>query len=173
MNNVLLQSSEALVRSIILLAGSYTGLILILRLSGKRTLSKMNAFDLVVTVALGSTLATICLSKDTALLQGLLVLALLVMLQFVVAWLSVRFEPFQNLIKARPSLLFENGEFLDGPLRRERVSREEILAAIRSSGISDSSQVRAVVLETDGTFSVLKHSANSDDSALKHVQRPE
>ncbi|MGZ8939199.1 MAG: DUF421 domain-containing protein [Limisphaerales bacterium] len=172
MSNIIHQSTEALVRSVILLVGSYTGLVLVLRLSGKRTLSKMNAFDLVVTVALGSTLATICLSKDTALLQGLLVLGLRVVLQDVVAWLSVRFEPFQNLVQARPALLFENGDFLDGSLRRERISREEILAAIGSSRISDCSQVGAVVLETDGTLSVLEQSANSDDSALKHVQPP-
>ena len=80
MEKVLLQSTEALIRSFVLLVGSYAGLILVLRISGKRTLSKMNAFDLVVTVALGSTLATISLSKDTALVQRMLVLTLLVLL---------------------------------------------------------------------------------------------
>jgi uncharacterized membrane protein YcaP (DUF421 family) len=173
MKDIFLQSSDALVRSIILLVGSYIGLILILRLSGKRTLSKMNAFDFVVTVALGSTLATICLSKDTALVQGLLVLALLVLMQFIVAWLSVRFELFQKLIKARPALLYRSGEFLDEALQRERVSREEIFAAIRSAGVSDVRQVSAVVLETDGTFSVLKRSPDSDASALKYVMTSE
>lgn len=169
MTQILLQSYEALIRSSILLIGSYAGLVIILRISGKRTLSKLNAFDLIVTIALGSTLATICLSKDVALLQGLLVLALLVLLQFGVAWLSVRVEAFQKLVKARPALLFNNGDFLEDALRRERVSREEILAAIRSEGISDLRQVRAVVLETDGTFSVLKSSAESNDSALRNV----
>ena len=69
---------------------AYAALVLFLRFSGKRTLAKMNAFDLVVTVSLGSTLATIALSADVALAQGLLALALLIALQFVMTWSSVR-----------------------------------------------------------------------------------
>lgn len=156
MENSFLQSSAALVRSSILLVGSYIGLILVLRITGKRTLSKMNAFDLVVTVALGSTLATIALSKDTALLQGLLVLALLVSLQFAVAWLSVRSGVVSNLVKASPTYLFKDGDFQEQALRRERVTRDEVLAAARSDGIADLSEVHAVILETDGSFSVIK-----------------
>lgn len=68
----------------------YPTLVLVLRVSGKRTLAKMNAFDLVVTVALGSTLATILLSADVSLAEGLLALVLLVGLQLAVAWVSVR-----------------------------------------------------------------------------------
>lgn len=60
---------------------AYAALVIFLRFSGKRTLSKMNAFDLIVTVALGSTLATILLSKDVALAEGLLALLLLIALQ--------------------------------------------------------------------------------------------
>lgn len=71
---------------------AYVALIAILRVSGKRTLAKMNAFDLVVTVALGSTLATILVSREVPLSDGVLALALLVALQFVVAWTSVRWR---------------------------------------------------------------------------------
>ena len=66
-----------LARVLIVGVSAYAALVFLLRISGKRTLSKMNAFDLVVTVALGSTLATILLSKDVALAEGLLALALL------------------------------------------------------------------------------------------------
>ena len=69
---------------------AYPALVLVLRISGKRTLSKLNAFDLVVTVALGSTLATVITSKDVALLEGLLALFLLVFFQYVVTFASVR-----------------------------------------------------------------------------------
>ncbi|HUU25622.1 MAG TPA: DUF421 domain-containing protein [Methyloceanibacter sp.] len=72
---------------------SYAALIALLRISGKRSLSKMNAFDLVVTVALGSTFATVILNNAIPLAEGVLALALLVFLQFVITWLSVRFEP--------------------------------------------------------------------------------
>ncbi len=93
---------------------AYGALVLILRVSGKRTLSKMNAFDFVVTIALGSTLATILLSKDVALAEGLLALALLIGLQFVITWLSVRSPTVNRLVKAEPALLFHRGHFLHG-----------------------------------------------------------
>ena len=69
-----------------------SSLYLILRISGKRTLAKMNAFDFVVTVALGSTLATVFLSKDIALAEGLFAFALLAGLQRIVAWLAGAFS---------------------------------------------------------------------------------
>src|ERR687890_2739792 len=78
----------------------YPALVLVLRISGKRTLAKVNAFDLVVTVALGSTLATILLSKDVSLAEGLVAFALLIALQFAITWSSVRFGPVREMVKA-------------------------------------------------------------------------
>ena len=60
---------------------AYAAVVVLLRVSGKRTLTKLNAFDLVVTVALGSTLATVLLSKNVALAEGVLAVALLISLQ--------------------------------------------------------------------------------------------
>src|ERR671917_2028562 len=114
---------------------AYLALVLFLRLSGKRTLSKMNAFDLIVTVALGSTLATVLLSKDVALAEGVLAFALLILLQFAITWLSVRSERVQELVKARPRLLLHHGRLLPGALREERVTEEEVRAAARTQGI--------------------------------------
>ena len=69
-----------LLRVVVVGTLAYASLVVLLRISGKRTLSKMNAFDLVVTVALGSTLATVLLTKDVALVEGMLAFALLVSL---------------------------------------------------------------------------------------------
>lgn len=141
----------------IVLVGSlaYAGLVGFLRLSGKRTLAKMNAFDLVVTVAIGSTLATVLLNKDVALAEGLLAFALLCALQYAVASLSVRSQAFRRVIKSEPALLFRRGEYLHPAMKRERVSKDEIRAAMRAAGQSDPDRVAAVILETDGTFSVI------------------
>ena len=113
----------------VLLVGTlaYAALVVLLRISGKRTLTKLNAFDLVVTVALGSTLATVLLSKSVALAEGVLALALLVFLQYAIAWLSVRSPRFQSIVKAEPRLLAARGRFLEGALRAQRITREEIL----------------------------------------------
>ena len=83
--------------------------LLLLRVSGKRTLTRMNAFDLVVTVALGSTLATVLLIKSVALAEGLTAFMLLIFLQFVLTWLSVRSRAVSRLVKSEPTLLVYQG----------------------------------------------------------------
>lgn len=158
-----------LLRVLIVAVLAYASLVGFLRVSGKRTLSKMNAFDLVVTVALGSTLATILLSKDVALAEGLLALAVLIGLQFAVAWLSRRSRRVEALVKSEPSLLLHQGRFLPLALKRERVTESEVQAAIRSQGIARVEEVAAVVLETDGTFSVIKSSPSPWPSSLSDV----
>jgi uncharacterized membrane protein YcaP (DUF421 family) len=158
-----------LVRTVLVGVFAYAALLLLVRISGKRTLSKMNAFDLIVTVALGSTLATILLSKDVVLAEGVLALALLIFLQLTITWLSVRSEKVSRLVKAEPRLLFHNGEFLWSAMMMERVNKGEILQAVRSEGISSLVNVEAVVLETDGSFSVLKKMDHSPATVLSNV----
>ena len=94
-----------LLRVVVVGVLAYAALVLLLRVSGKRTLAKLNAFDLIVTVALGSTLATVLLSKSVALVEGLVAFGLLAGLQYLVAWLSVRFAALQRLVKSEPTLL--------------------------------------------------------------------
>lgn len=137
---------------------AYSALVLMLRVSGNRTLSKMNAFDLIVTVALGSTLATIALSDQVAVVEGLTALALLIGLQFVVTWLSSRSTQVSRLVTSEPTLLLYRGELLPSQLLRARVTEDDVRAAIRQQGIGAVEAVDAVVLETDGTFSVVASS---------------
>jgi uncharacterized membrane protein YcaP (DUF421 family) len=149
---------------------SWAGLGRVLVVSGKRTLTKLNAFDLVVTVALGSTLATVLLSKSVALAEGVLAMALLVFLQFAITWLSVRSSRFQQVVKSEPTLIMHQGRFLDGAMRTQRITREEIMAALRSNGLADAADVAAVVLETDGTIAVIK---SADPNAAKSTVETE
>ena len=148
-----------LLRVAVVGTAAYAALVALLRVSGKRTLAKLNAFDLVVTVALGSTLATVLLSEGVALAEGLLAFALLVGLQCAVAWLSVRSPRFGALVKSEPSLLLHRGRFLDEAMRRQRVTREEVVSALRSSGLARPGDAAAVVLETDGSLSVVPAAA--------------
>ena len=147
---------DGLVRVVIVGSLAYVALVLLLRISGKRTLSKMNAFDLVVTVALGSTLATVILSKDVALAEGVTAFVLLIALQFLITWLSVRSSTISRLVKAEPTLLLYQGRFLPDQMRGTRVLETEVRAAIREQGIAAVHEVEAVVLETDGSFAVVQ-----------------
>lgn len=146
---------------------AYIGLVVMLRVTGKRTLSKMNAFDLIVTVALGSTLASTFLSSDVALVEGLFALALLCALQYAVTYTSLRSERFKRLVKATPTLLFYRGQMIHAALMTERITQEEILAALRGSGISDPEGAAAVVLETDGSLSVVPEAGGGTLGTLK------
>jgi uncharacterized membrane protein YcaP (DUF421 family) len=162
-----------LLRMLIVGVGAYVGLVMLLRVTGKRTLSKMNAFDLIVTVALGSTLATVLLSSEVSLTEGLLAFALLCCLQYGVAFASVRSQRFQSLIKAQPTLLFYRGRYMPASMRAERVTEEEILAAIRAVGVAASDAVEAVVLETDGSFSVIAGGEATAPDTLRFVSGTE
>ncbi|MEV5634076.1 DUF421 domain-containing protein [Micromonospora tulbaghiae] len=147
----------------------YPVLVVILRVSGKRTLSKLNAFDFVVTVALGSTLATILLSRDVSLVEGILALVLLVGLQYGAALLVVRWPSSQRLLKARPTLLLRDGRLRYESMRSVRVAESEIRQAARSQGAGDLGELAAVVLETDGSLSVITRGRLGDGSSLADV----
>lgn len=149
---------------------AYVALVIVLRLSGARTLSKMNAFDLVVTVALGSTLATIILSSDVALAEGVLAMLVLVLLQFAITTLSVRSRRMSRWVKSEPVLLAYQGRLLPANMRRARVVDVEIDAALREQGQLALAGVEAVVLETDGSFSVLPRAQDDDTGVLEGLR---
>ena len=153
-------------RTILLGVLSYAAVVALLRVSGKRTLSKFNMFDFVVTVAFGSVLASMLVSKSVALAQGVTAFAVLIGLQLAVTFASVRSERFQDIVKAQPTVLYYRGAWREDLMRRERVSREELLASARQSGAGGLDQVGALVLETDGTISVIKADAMGDEAAL-------
>jgi uncharacterized membrane protein YcaP (DUF421 family) len=143
-----------LARILVVGLAAYAVLVAVPRLTGKRTLSKLNAFDLVVTVALGSTLATSFLSSEISAAEGALGLIMLVVLRYVVTWTSIRVPRVASLVKSEPTLVYHDG-FLEPALRRQRVTADEVRQAARAQGHADLDDVTAVVLETDGSFSIL------------------
>lgn len=158
-----------LVRVLAVGAAGYVTLVATLRLSGKRTLSKLNAFDFVVTVALGSTLATILLSADVSWSEGATAIALLAVLQFVVAWLDAHLPGSRSVVTAPPTLLLEDGRPLLEAMRRQRITLPELRQAVRGSGQGGLDSLAAVVLESDGSLSVITTASLGDGSALDDV----
>lgn len=165
------QTWSGLGRVLVVGVCAYAALVLMLRVSGKRTLSKMNAFDFVVTIALGSTLASLLLSKDVPLAEGLLALGLLISLQWVVAWMAVRFTGWRKLIKSEPRLLALHGQLNDVALLDERIAPEEVHSALRGAGFASLADVVAVVLETDGTVSVIGSGPEKRTASALHGVR--
>jgi uncharacterized membrane protein YcaP (DUF421 family) len=147
----------------------YALLVIVLRLSGKRTLSKWNAFDFVVTIALGSTLASILITETVALAEGALAVIVLIGLQYIITASSVRYPWLARLIKSEPTLLLSQGEIIEEDMVKMRVTESEVKAALRSAGIASYADVEAVVLETDGSFSVVPRSHSGNKEALSDV----
>lgn len=144
-----------LLRVLVVGLASYAALIVMLRLSGKRTLSKMNAYDMVVTMALGSILTKAMLTADQSIAESVLAIFLLIAFQFAVSVAACRWTWFRKLVTAEPAVLYHQGLFQDSAMRRERVSEAEIRAAIYEKGIADITNVETVILGSNGQFSVL------------------
>jgi uncharacterized membrane protein YcaP (DUF421 family) len=160
---------ESVLRTALIAPLSYLSRLLMLRVVGKRTLSQLNAFDLIVTVALGSTLATTILTKDIALVDGLLGFALLIGLQWTISKLCFKYKSVQDLVKTEPRLLYFKGKHLKKALRECRVTKEEIQQVVRSTGIARLEDTDAIVLETNGKFSVIRKSEKQEIPVLEDV----
>ncbi|MCC2600570.1 DUF421 domain-containing protein [Sphingobacterium sp. FBM7-1] len=172
MENVFFNNWQSILETFLLGLLAYIALIIIVRISGKRTLSQMREFDFIVTVALGSTLATIFLSKDVTLADGIVGLSVLISLQYLLAYLSTRSTKFSRLISSEPTLVFYKGSFLQTALRKERVTEDEVRAVLRSKGVTSIELVEAVVMEVNGQFTVVEQgSLHDDDSPLCNVRR--
>lgn len=162
-------SWSTVLRILLVGAAAYVAIVVILRLAGKRVLSKLNAFDLIVTVALGSTLASAVISKDVTFVDALTAMALLIGAQVLVTRVTTWLPGGRSFVTAEPTLVVDHGEVLESALQGVRLTRSEVLQAVRSSGRGGLGDVAAVVLEPDGTLSVVGRDSTGDGRALEDV----
>lgn len=160
---------DSIIRVLAVGSLAYIGLVVLLRISGNRTLSKMNSFDFIVTIALGSTLSSVLISQSVALAQGLTAIALLIGFQFLITWLSIRSGAVSKTVKTEPRLLLRDGEFLRDALEQVRVTEDEVRSAARQKGHGGLEQIAFVILETDGSLSVIAKSSAGSLSAVHRV----
>ena len=166
-----ISSWQSVARVVVLAACTYVALIIALRLTGSRSLAKMSGYDLVITIALGSLIATIPLQPSIALADGVAAIATYLGLQFLLAWVVRRYPAARSLVKSRPHLVVWNGHLLAEKLDSLNITDSEVRAAIRSSGAASMEEVLAVVLENDGQWSVVRSGAEGR-SALLDLEVP-
>jgi uncharacterized membrane protein YcaP (DUF421 family) len=164
---------ESIGRMVLVAACVYVLLIIVLRVVGQRALAKMSAYDLIVTVALGSLVAAIPLSADVTVADGVAVIATYLILQEATRWLSHRFRPVRHAVREQPLLVVWEGRMLRDQLDDQQLTEEEVRAAVRYAGKSSISEVLAVVLENDGGWSVIPRGDPTDWSALEGLKVPE
>ena len=150
----------------------YVAVVVAIRLSGKRTTGQMNNFDWIVTVAIGSIMASGIVIEKVSLAEALLAIGLLIGMQWVLTKLVFESDRVARVVKSRPRLLVEEGEMRREAIAAERVTEDEIHAALRQAGIASVRRVRWMALENDGNFSVVtREDAGPDRDAVETLYR--
>ena len=170
MKDLFFQSWDSIARAAVSTTLAYIAILILLRTFGKRTLSKMNAFDFIVTIALGSCLAAISLNKSISVSEGIAAFCVLMGLQYLITWLSVRYKWVKKVVTSKPALLLYKGEFLRKEMKEERVTEEELLVALRENGDLSVENTYAVVLESTGELTVISGNVESE-KALEGVRK--
>lgn len=148
----------------------YAALMLFTRLVGLRSFSKMSGFDFAITVALGSVIASTLLNDKPPLVTGIVGLAVLYGIQYTIARLRRSWPAFARLIDNEPLLLMVGERILDDHLTMARVTRDDLRAKLRLAGVTDPSQVLAVVMETTGDVAVVERRESVDPDLFLGVR---
>lgn len=135
--------------------GIYVSLLCFTRLVGLRSFSKLSSFDFAITVAMGSVVATVILSKDPPLLQGIVGLASLFLVQAIVSVLRKHSGRVRQAVDNTPLLLMAGEEVLSENLHKARMTMDDLRAKLREANVIHPGQIRAVVMESTGDVSVL------------------
>lgn len=133
----------------------YAALMVLVRLSGKRTLGQFTPFDFLVVLLLSEGVSEAMHAADASVSAGLIVAATLVLLNLGVGWLATRTRAIEDAFDGRPVLIARDGELLVDELRRHRLGLGEWEKSLREADL-ELHEVRRAFLETDGTISILK-----------------
>jgi uncharacterized membrane protein YcaP (DUF421 family) len=162
---------DLILRAVMLTTVAIVWVVILVRVNGLRSFSKMTNFDFVMTVAIGSLLAGASQSTNwSSFLQTLIAMAMLFVVQYSTARIRKASDTFEAIMQNTPVLLMRDGTILHDALAKTRVAQDDLIAKLRESNVLDLSQVRAVVLETTGDISVL-HGDQCSEELLTGVQR--
>lgn len=133
----------------------YTFLLLLLRLSGKRQVGQLAPFDLVLLLVLSNAVQNSMNAGDNSVGAGFILVLTLVALNGLLGWLTARSKRLEAAIDGTPEILVHNGVAQESVLRRTRISRHELMSAIRQVGLSEIEHVRLAILENNGRINVI------------------
>jgi uncharacterized membrane protein YcaP (DUF421 family) len=134
----------------------YVVIMLLIRVSGKRTVGEFTPFDMIVVILIGESTQGALTGGDESVVGALIVSATLIALNYGVGFVTARSEIADKIVEGEPVLLLRDGKPLVHALRRNNVPESDLDEALRSEGVADRDEVRLAFLETDGTISVIK-----------------
>ena len=142
---------EKILRSVVV----YLFILLAFRFTGKRQVGQLTPFDLVVLLIISNVVQNALIGNDSSLGGGILGAATILALNFLVVELAFKFKPARRMLEGEPTLLVHNGRVLRQNMEREKLTQEDLLSALRRSGLADVEKVRFAVLEENGQISVI------------------
>ncbi|WP_291271503.1 YetF domain-containing protein [Geothrix sp.] len=133
----------------------YGFLLVLLRLTGKRQVGQLAPFDFVMLLVLSNAVQNSMNAGDNTVAGGFILVATLLAVNGVMSWLTWRSKRAETLLEGRPQILIHNGLLDEAMLASERITRHELMAAVRQAGVSDVADVRVAILETNGRINVI------------------
>jgi uncharacterized membrane protein YcaP (DUF421 family) len=143
---------EHIVRGVLV----YVFLFVLLRLVGKKHVGELAPFDLLVLLILSETVQNSLVGDDTSLIGGLISAATLVILAYGISILTFSSKRLERAIEGTPKILIRHGHRRAAELQRQRITKAELLEALRNHGCANITDVRVAILENDGTITVIK-----------------
>jgi uncharacterized membrane protein YcaP (DUF421 family) len=157
---------EIVVRTVLVYLGVFVGL----RVMGKRELAQMTVFDLVMILLIANAVQNAMVGRDVSVQGGLIAAGVLLVVNRAVALLRIHSGAWGRLIEGSPTVLVQEGHYLDPALRKEGLERAQVEMAMREHGIDDIETVKLAVLETDGSISIVPRGARVIRTR-KHVRQ--
>jgi uncharacterized membrane protein YcaP (DUF421 family) len=137
-------------------ASVYLLLLVILRLSGRRTLGEMTSFDFVLLLIIAETTQQALLGEDFSVTNSLLLITTLVGIDIIISYMKTRFDRIDRIFDGLPMVIVEHGQPLQERLKKSRLDEHDVLAAARRlQGLERMEQIKYAVLETDGGISII------------------
>jgi uncharacterized membrane protein YcaP (DUF421 family) len=137
----------------------YAFLILILRLTGKRQIGQMSPFDLVLLLVLSNAVQNSMNGGDNTVAAGMILSVTLVATNWLTGQMTFFSKKAERFIEGKPQVLLHNGKIYERTLADAQLTRHELMAAIRANGYSDLEEIRAAILENDGSISIIPRHA--------------
>jgi uncharacterized membrane protein YcaP (DUF421 family) len=128
------------------------------RALGRRELSTLQPFDLILLVVIGDLVQSGVTQNDLSVTGVLLVVCTIGILQVIVSYLSFRFRRVRPVLQGEPIVLVENGQLIDRNMRRERLTLDDLAEKARMNEIGSIEEIKWAVLETNGDISFIKQS---------------
>jgi len=128
---------------------------LVTRVAGKRELSSMEPFDLILLVVMGDLVQQSITQSDYSVTGALIVISTITLLTVFVSWVNWRFRSLRSVLEGQPVVLVENGKLIEQNMKRERITLEDIESEGRQQQVTDIADMRWALLETSGRISVI------------------